>query len=1036
MPAIELGNEKSHSKISPHSSKAISESESLSYPPGFGPIQIMDQDTHKNVETMGYSLSCKSKEEQQKTLRTQKINRSSNGSKLEDGPAQIRKEGATDLRLASGDSERRCMYEQEEETHSTQPFWEGLASEDEILQSRTERLARKLRKKGKKIKRKTIIVAKELQCKQRIQKKPTSQRENEQSKQDLVNKATVDMRKKRSERQVAEEMRAIRQRLGLVEENDTEETIRRLMEMERRDRINIAQQELKKKTDGEEKGKRKLWEELLCLIKEYGGGCWCMGGDFNTVRGTDERKGRSYDATEAREFNKFIVEAGLEDIPMAGRKYTWYKSDGSAMSRDLKQWNKEIYGNIDKNIEAAREVIKTIDEKGETTDLTELEVEQRKEGSHHLWEWLKAKDSLLCQKSRQKWIKEGDANSKFFHGCVIKKRRQNGIDGLTINGEWIEDAGAVKHFIKEFFRRKFEEEQWNRPGLELNNLRRLSIEENAMLIATFSEEEIREAVMEARALLLANRMRCVMKSIINPNQSAFIEGRQIVDGIITTNELIHETKKRRRPTLIFKADFEKAYDSVNWEFLDVMLDKLGFCLLWRTWIQECLASASVSILVNGSPTEEFQMTKGLRQGDPLAPFLFLVVAEALNGLINKAVEEGLLEAATVGSGVVQISHLQFTDDTLIFCKASPDNAWAIKCIFRSFELISGLKVNFFKSSLSGIHVNDEDLSAMADMLNCMVGTIPFKYLGVPVGANSRKVSTWSPIVECLRKRLSSWRCETLSFGGRIILLNAVLSSIPVYYFSTLKGPKKVINLLSLIQRRFLWGGCEKKNKIAWVGWDHVCRTKNEGGLGVKNLGTFNLALLGKWRWRLLEEKEALWRRVVEAKYKVNRKNVWLGDKWDAECSGWWKDIWQLDVGLRGREGWFRKGVKKVVGEGNDTLFWYDRWLGEYPLKDKFNRLFRLSMKKDAIISDMGEWRNGEWCWHWSWRRNLFAWENALLQELKVMLQVRQLQQGQTDHWVWQHDSKRKYSVKSAYKILQDNLIPGKICNFKLIWNKW
>ncbi|GKV06663.1 hypothetical protein SLEP1_g18525 [Rubroshorea leprosula] len=285
-------------------------------------------------------------------------------------------------------------------------------------------------------------------------------------------------------------------------------------------------------------------------------------------------------------------------------------------------------------------------------------------------------------------------------------------------------------------------------------------------------------------------MRCVMKSIINPNQSTFIEGRQIADGIITTNELIHETKKRRRPTLIFKADFEKAYDSVNWEFLDVMLDKLGFCLLWRTWIQECLASASVSILVNGSPTEEFQMTKGLRQGDPLTPFLFLVVAEALNGLINKAVEEGLLEAATVGSGVVQLSHLQFADDTLIFCKASPDNAWAIKCIFRSFELISGLKVNFFKSSLSGIHVNDEDLSAMADMLNCMVGTIPFKYLGVPVGANSRKLSTWSPIIECLRKRLSSWWCETLSFGGRIILLNAVLSSIPVYYFSTLKAPKK------------------------------------------------------------------------------------------------------------------------------------------------------------------------------------------------------------------------------------------------------
>ncbi|GKU94416.1 hypothetical protein SLEP1_g7914 [Rubroshorea leprosula] len=406
-------------------------------------------------------------------------------------------------------------------------------------------------------------------------------------------------------------------------------------------------------------------------------------------------------------------------------------------------------------------------------------------------------------------------------------------------------------------------------------------------------------------------MRKVMNSIISQNQSAFIGGRHIADGIIITNELIHDAKRRKRPTLIFKADFEKAYDSVNWSFLDCMLQKLGFCEKWHLWIQEGLASATTSVLVNGSPTDEFKMSKGLQQGDPLAPFLFLVVAEALNG---------------------------------------------------------------------------DKLSDMVDSINCVVGDIPFKYIGVPVGANPRKISTWAPVIECLRRKLSSWRCDSLSFGGRIILLKAVLSSIPVYYFSTLKAPKKVINLLSLIQRRFLWGGSEENNRISWVRWDSVYKSKDEGGLGVKNLGTFNVALLGKWRWRLLEEENALWRRVLEVKYKVNRINERRGGEWDVHGSSWWKELWRLDTMGIGSEGWLSENIEKVVRDGSKTLFWHDKWVGPIPLNIRFNRLFRISGDKDALISNMGEWEDGEWKWRWRWRRNLLAWELELLRELTDTLQ--------------------------------------------------
>ncbi|GLT68412.1 hypothetical protein SLA2020_406460, partial [Shorea laevis] len=526
----------------------------------------------------------------------------------------------------------------------------------------------------------------------------------------------------------------------------------------------------------------------------------------------------------------------------------------------------------------------------------------------------------------------------------------------------------------------------------------------------------------------------VMPSIISQNQSAFVGRRHIADGIVIANEVIHEAKKRKRPTLIFKADFEKAYDSVNWNFLDSMMEKLGFCLKWRRWIRECLSTSSVSVLVNGSPTEEFRMKKGLRQGDPLAPFLFLLVAEALNGLILKAKEKDMYTGTVVGTEGLEVTHLQFADDSIFFCEASDLNIKVIKGILRSFELVSGLKVNFFKSALYGINVKMEDISEWAETLNCVVGCIPFKYLGIPVGANPRNLSTWTPVVDCLRRKLSNWKCESLSFGGRIVLLNAVLSSIPVYFFSTMRAPRKVIKLLSSIQRTFLWGGNGGDRKIAWVRWEKVCTSRKDGGLGVKDLDRFNMALLGKWRWRLVMEKEALWNRVVEAKYGIHGRRDWEGREVKINSSHWWKALWKLDKERGSYEGWMYNGLVKTVGEGNDTLFWHEKWCGEVPFREKFNRLFRLAEDKEAFVKNMGEWRNGEWTWKWSWSRELLGRENTLLQDLNRLLHGSKLEQGQQDSWRWKHESKGTYSTKSAYILLSSSNRETESRMFSMLWN--
>ncbi|GKV43653.1 hypothetical protein SLEP1_g50917 [Rubroshorea leprosula] len=454
-----------------------------------------------------------------------------------------------------------------------------------------------------------------------------------------------------------------------------------------------------------------------------------------------------------------------------------------------------------------------------------------------------------------------------------------------------------------------------------------------------------------------------MSSLIGPQQSTFIEGRQIIDGIIILNKVMHEAKNNKKPVLIFKADFEKAYDSVNWKFLDNMMSKFGFCPKWRTWIGECISSATVLILVNGSPTEEFQMEKGLRQGDPLASFLFLMIAEALNGLMMKAVEENLFQGVEIGRSGLKLTHLQYADDSIFFCEANEQNVMVLKSILRCFEMIFGLKVNFFKSSLIGLNVEKVNLEAYAEKLNCAIGKVPFKYLGLLIGSNPRRLSTWAPVIDIMKKRLSNWKRDSLSFGGRIILLNYVLSSILMYYFSTLKAPKQVTLLLTKLQRNFLWGGGENSRKTTWVKWETICNRKLEGGLGVKDLQKFNLALLGKWRWRFLLEKEALWKQVLEAKYTIDKSEMWEANKWDRLGSAWWRDLWKIEYAVDGKRGWFKEGVGKKVGEGKETLFWHEIWVGDKQLKEKFNRLFSLSKEKDVCIAYMGEWKNGEWTWN-------------------------------------------------------------------------
>ncbi|XP_071728890.1 uncharacterized protein [Rutidosis leptorrhynchoides] len=222
---------------------------------------------------------------------------------------------------------------------------------------------------------------------------------------------------------------------------------------------------------------------------------------------------------------------------------------------------------------------------------------------------------------------------------------------------------------------------------------------------------------------------------------------------------------------------------------------MGFGEKWIKLINACLTSTSISVLVNGSPTEQFFSKRGVRQGDPLSPFLFIIASEGLNYLLNLAIKRNLISGVEVGRDKVVVSHLQYADDTIIFGKWNKIEVRNTLKIFKCFEDLSRLKINLHRGCAYGIGTIKEELSLLASWFGCKEGSFPFNYLGLPIGENLRSQKSWKPVYDKFKNRLSDWKAKSISFGGRLTLIKSVLNSLPLYYFSLFKVPLSVIKEL-------------------------------------------------------------------------------------------------------------------------------------------------------------------------------------------------------------------------------------------------
>ncbi|RVX16267.1 putative mitochondrial protein [Vitis vinifera] len=528
---------------------------------------------------------------------------------------------------------------------------------------------------------------------------------------------------------------------------------------------------------------------------------WCVGGDFNVIRRISEKMVDSRLTVNMRRFDEFIRESGLLDPPLRNAAFTWsnmqvdpickrldrflfllsgffflsniqealprWTSDHSPICLEtnpfiggrlllglricgcsilslkrsletggksvrfegweghkfmrklkfikskLKEWNTRVFGDLrerKKHILTDLGRIDRIEQEGNLNlELVSERILRRKE----LEDLLLKEEVQWRQKSRVKWIKEGDCNSKFFHRVATGRRSRKYIKSLiSERGETLNNIEVISEEIVNFF----------------GNL--------------YSKPE--------------GCLRKVLHETIFGSQGAFVEGRQILDAVLIANEVVDE--KRRSG------------------------EEGGFSQKWRSWMRGCLSSSSFAILVNGNAKGWVKASRGLRQGDPLSPFLFTIVADVLSRLMIRAEETGITEGFLVGRDRTRVSLLQFADDTIFFSKASLDLLQNLKIILLVFGQVS----------------------------ECQSAFVLFR---PPLGGNPKTIGFWDLVVERISRRLDGWKKAYLSLGGRITLIQSCLSHIPSYFLSLFKIPVSIASKIEKMQRIFFGLGPGKGREI-------------------------------------------------------------------------------------------------------------------------------------------------------------------------------------------------------------------------------
>ncbi|XP_020262570.1 uncharacterized protein LOC109838550 [Asparagus officinalis] len=657
----------------------------------------------------------------------------------------------------------------------------------------------------------------------------------------------------------------------------------------------------------------------------------------------------------------------------------------------------------------------------EDRSLTSDELVERKKLQSCYTSIIQEEEAYWSQRSRIQWLKEGDANTSFFHRTASVHKKSNYIVSINHLGSEIYEQEEISKAFHDYYSNLFGQANNSNMTVNWECLYPDQLPSLSSLEDTFSETEIKHVVFSMNpnkspgpdgfsflfyqtfweliksdlvdimnffgqhpsslqrvnkvlitlipkttssptardyrpislincifkifTKILANRLAPIMKDLVAPTQSAFQEGKSTLDSVLIANEMIHFCSKKKKEVAMFKIDFAKAFDSISWSFLINLLKARGFGEKWCSWIYHIISSSNCAVLVNGSPSKFFKCHRGLKQGDPLSPLLFNISADVLN-------------------------------DNLIFVKSTYKDISVLKTLLYIFEDIFGLAINYYKSSLIYFGNILNRGSCLASALNCKLDKLPIKYLGLPLKGGKLAKSDWQPMLDNLNRKLASWKRNCLSFGGRLILLNSVLSTSPLYYMSFHKLPGWLIKEVDKIRKNFLWtGNNQSKPFKCLVNW------KRKG---------FFLQLSNS-----------------------NSQNSMV-----------WNDI------ISNKEA-FLHLISWSLGIGTNIRFWEDKWIGNNTLSSLYPAIYSLALSSNVSIHSQGLFLNNTWHWHPILRRSISLVTNLAKSDLIHLLGSFKVN-NEVDVPKWSFTSNGCFSVKSFYDFLNTRCVM--FAFHKVVWN--
>ncbi|KAM0928198.1 hypothetical protein ACQ4PT_002333 [Festuca glaucescens] len=431
------------------------------------------------------------------------------------------------------------------------------------------------------------------------------------------------------------------------------------------------------------------------------------------------------------------------------------------VAHDLQSWSSRRVGSVRDQLLVANEVILCLDVAQEARPLLPCERELRRNLKGRVLGLASLERTIARQRARIVGIQDGDAAAELFRSQASRRRRRNFIPVLRY-GDRAADAQEEKEALAaEFFADLLGRPRPRDHDLSMEALG-LAAVDLAGLDAPFSEEEDNFVLVQQSAALL---------------------------------------HRRKVPSMLLKHDVAKAFDSVSWPFLISVLRQRGFGPRWIGWLVALLRSSRTQVLVNGSEGPAFLHARGLRQGDPLSPLLFVLVMDVLAAMFRAAERAGVLSGLEEAGLKHRVS--LYADDIVVF--ASPDvrELTAVREVLACFGRASGLVVNFAKSSATPIRCDDATTLAAAPVLSCHVRQLPIPYLGLPLSLRKPTRAELQPVLDKLANKLALWKAWLMSRDGRVAYVRAVMAASVVYQLMALDVDPWFIQAVDKLRRGFL-----------------------------------------------------------------------------------------------------------------------------------------------------------------------------------------------------------------------------------------